>query len=141
MTFKVNPSPQSQNVVKAKIVDGVVYTDTFEFYMTGDPLAIADYDLGRAKLRLTMKEDGGLDGIVGGYQSWRTIYSGFALPGATNEINLSVDIPGIYYALRRLADGDPDPETGENTTISTAYSMTGIPAFIIHDSDEMASAE
>ena len=141
MTFKVNPAPLSQNVAKAKIVNGVVLTDQFEFYMTGDPLAIADYDLTRARLRLSLNEDGTMDGILGGYQSWRTIYSGFALPGVTNEINLSVDVPGIFYALRRLADGDPDPETGENTTISSAYTMTGVPAFIIRDNPEVAQVD
>ena len=142
MTFKVNPAPLSQNVVKAKIVDGVILTDQFEFYMTGDPLAIADYDLARARLRLKLHDDGTMEGIVGGYQSWRTIYSGFALPGVTNEINLSVDVPGIFYALRRLADGDPDPETGENTTISASYTMTGVPAFIVRDDpSEVARAD
>ena len=133
MSFKVDPAPRSQNVVHGKIKNGLLTTNApFNFYMTGDPLAIIDYDLRRAHLRLQMKPDGTVSGVVAGYQDWRTIYSGFALPGVTNEINLSVDVPGIYYALKRLADGDPDPKTGENATISSSYSLDGIPAFIQH---------
>ena len=140
MSFKIDPSPRSQRVMHGKIKNGTLTTDMFDFYMTGDPLAIVDYDLRRAHFRMNMKADGTMTGIVGGYQAWRTIYSGFALPGVTNEINLSVDVPGIYYALKRLADGDPDPKTGENTTISASYSMEGIPAFIDHpETNKVAS--
>jgi hypothetical protein len=135
MTFKINPSGRSQNTVKGKIKNGFVVSDQLDFYMTGDPLAIADYDLRRARIRLQLKPDGTMSGTVAGYQSWKTIYSGFALPGATNEINLSVDVPGIYYALKRLADADPDPKTGENTRISSSYTMDGVSAFITHPKD------
>lgn len=135
MSFRINPAPRSHNVVKGKIKNGILESERLDFYMTGDPLAIADYDLRRARVRLQMKADGTLSGTVSGYQSWKTIYSGFALPGVTNEINLSVDVPGIYYALKRLADSEPDPKTRENARISASYTLEGIPAFIDHPKD------
>ncbi|MBY0509723.1 MAG: hypothetical protein K2P94_06180 [Rhodospirillaceae bacterium] len=135
MSFKVDPNPRSQRVVKAKIKDGRIFTEGFDFYMTGDPLAIIDYELSKAQFRLDLKADGTMTGVVGGYQDWRKIYSGFALPGVTNEINVGVDVPGIYYTLKRLADADPDPKTGENRRISASYSMAGIPAFIDHSAN------
>ena len=38
---------------------------------------------------------------------------------------------GMYHALRRVADGNPDPETGACTSVSTAYHFEATPAFII----------
>src|SRR5690606_27627147 len=58
MSFKVDPNPRSQRVVKAKIKNGTVFTEKFDFYMTGDPLAIIDYDLANAQFRLNIKPDG-----------------------------------------------------------------------------------
>src|SRR5258707_14540264 len=37
----------------------------------------------------------------------------------------------MYYALKRNADGMPDPKTGRNTAISTAFRFTAKPAFVV----------
>jgi len=37
----------------------------------------------------------------------------------------------MYYALKRNADGYPDPKTGRNTAISSAYRFTARPAFVV----------
>ena len=68
---------------------------------------------------------------MGGYQPWRPIYVSFGLPGSTNEFNLSIDAPGIFYALRRMADAYPDPVTGKNTAISAAFAIEAVPAFVL----------
>jgi hypothetical protein len=103
--------------------------------MIDDPFGIPEYHMRQARLRLTLKPDGTAKGVMGGYQDWDPIYVSFAVPGATNEVNLSIDIPGIYYALKRLADAYPDPATGQNTAISAAYAVEAIPAFIVHPDD------
>ena len=41
------------------------------------------------------------------------------------------DAPGIYHVLRRHADGNPDPETSEFTSISAVYHLEGVPVFIV----------
>jgi hypothetical protein len=38
----------------------------------------------------------------------------------------------LYKALRRLADGHPDMETAENTSISTALDVKMVQVFIVH---------
>jgi hypothetical protein len=47
--------------------------------------------------------------------------------------------PAFYEAGKRLADGYPDPNTGECTALSAAFHIEGLPAFVIH-SDIRADA-
>src|SRR5690606_25243689 len=84
----------------------------------------------RLHLRMELKSDGGMSGMLGGYQSWREMYFGIGSSG-TREACITGDIPGIFYLLRRHADGDPDPETNENTTISTTYYLEAVPAMAV----------
>ncbi len=86
--------------------------------------------LEKAKYRFAFAEDGSLKGIVGGYQDWLDLYGGFGRGGAGVEVNISLDMPGIYYALRKMADAMPDPKSGQNTRISAAYWIEAVPAFI-----------
>ena len=51
--------------------------------------------------------------------------------GPVNELNLSIDAPGIYYAMKKLADAYPD-STGQNQYISASYIIEAIPAFVSH---------
>ncbi|GAB3275720.1 hypothetical protein [Parahaliea aestuarii] len=39
--------------------------------------------------------------------------------------------PGKYYALQRLADGHPDPASGNCTSISVLHSLRAVPAFVL----------
>ena len=62
------------------------------------------------------------------------LYMAWALTGTASESMLSVDLPGFYYALRKLADGGPiDELTGMNTTISTSFTIEAVRAFVVHD--------
>ena len=40
--------------------------------------------------------------------------------------------PAMYAAFKQMADGDPDPKTGQCTTISSAYGVEAVPAFLVH---------
>lgn len=135
MTFKVDPNPRMQNVVHGTLKDGMITTDPFEFYMVQDPFGVTEYHFKQARLRFKVNPDGTLRGILGGYEPWLPIYTSFALGGSVNELNLSIDAPGIYYALRRLADAYPDPKTGQNTYISASYWIEAVPAFVVHPGD------
>jgi hypothetical protein len=130
MTFQVDPDTRMHKKVHARIKDGVLYTDTFDLFMIVDPFIQPEYRFKRAKLRLTLNPDGTAKGILGGYTNWDQAYINFAFGGSTNEGMLSLDMPGIYYALRHMADGDPDPKTGMNTTISSAFTIEAVPAFV-----------
>jgi hypothetical protein len=43
--------------------------------------------------------------------------------------------PAMYNAFQRMADGDPDAKTGQCTTISSAYGVEAVPAFLIHPAE------
>jgi hypothetical protein len=50
------------------------------------------------------------------------------------------DCPAQYDAARRLADGYPDPNTGECTALSSAYNFDAVAAFVIHPGDRADAA-
>jgi hypothetical protein len=135
MTFAVDDNPRMQNAFQGHIKNGVLTTDFSDFYMIQDPFGVTEYRFKQAKLRFKFNPDGSIQGILGGYQPWLPIYTSFALGGSVNELNLSIDAPGIYYALKRLADAYPDPKTGQNTYISSSYWVEAVPAFVVHKGD------
>jgi hypothetical protein len=47
-----------------------------------------------------------------------------------------VSEPSLYRALRRLADGHPDPDTGENTAISSAVQVSLVQVYVLHPEAE-----
>ncbi|MGH8205256.1 MAG: hypothetical protein ACRET0_02260 [Steroidobacteraceae bacterium] len=131
-TFRIDPDPRSHNVFQGRIDHGVLtLTDHHDFHLLGDPVLISALDLTHTHLRLTLEPDGDLEGIIGGYQPWWEIYLPIGHGGANFEENQGIDIPGLYYALRRLADADPDPKTGQNRAISVAWKIDAVPAFAV----------
>jgi hypothetical protein len=138
MSFTVDTNPRTQNVVHATMKNGTLWSDPFEFYMIQDPFAVAEYHFKKTRIRLTLNDDGTAKGILGGYQPWLPIYESFALGGSTNELNLSVNTPGIYYALKKLADFEPDAN-GQNQYISSAYAIEAVPGFITHQNADKTS--
>ena len=65
------------------------------------------------------------------YIPWITIFYEYGSSGFTTEFMTGVNLPAMYWALRKSADGSPDPKTGENTTISSAYRVAAVPAFLV----------
>jgi hypothetical protein len=43
--------------------------------------------------------------------------------------------PSLYKAFLRLADGYPDPKTGQNTALSSALRATFTQVFVLHPKD------
>jgi hypothetical protein len=129
--------------VKARIKDGVLETPSL------DALKIPDFawfqaNAGEAlyrkgRIRLTIADDGNVSGLLGGYRDWRDVYAkdtwnqGQPEPNSatTREVFYHQNQIGMYYALKRNADGIPDPKTGRNTAISMAWRFTAVPAFVI----------
>jgi len=98
-----------------------------DFSMQGESQFYAVLRFKQTHLRLQMKPDGTLAGLIGGYQPWLDYYYYLAV---RSEVTAQVDVPGTYYAMKRLADGLPDPTTGQNTGISAAYYLEAVPAFL-----------
>ncbi len=74
-TFRVDPDPRSANVFQGELEHGVVtLTDHHDLHLVGDPVLISYLDLSHTHLRMTLKPDGGVEGLVGGYQPWEEIF-------------------------------------------------------------------
>lgn len=131
-TFRADPTPRFQNIFKGHIKDGEVTIDPAPFHIvTGGGYLPLEMKLTQARLRLKPKPDGAIEGMLGGYQPWLGIYYMYAGGGYGYESMVGLNLPGIYYALRRLADAEPDPKTGQNMSISTAYRFEAIPAILV----------
>jgi hypothetical protein len=136
-TYRVDPNPNYQSVFKARIKDGLVETPESFFLRTHDNSVDQRYNqlnLYKARVRWQMNADGSMSGIVGGYRdffetyiekAWRPSYAG------TNEDTGNYNMIAWYHALRRNADGLPDPKTGKNRGISTVYRFSMTPAFVV----------
>jgi hypothetical protein len=132
MSYRTDPDPRSHNVLHGHIKDGVLYTDESNIRLIADPFLIPEYDWTHARLKLKMGDDGSLKGILGGYHNWNALYWAYASSGWVEEHSASLDMPAYWYSLKRNADADPDPKTGENTSISTAFEVEAVPAYVIH---------
>lgn len=131
-TYRVNGNPEfSQDFArfKGKIVNGVITTTPFDkIYMHEGPAST--WFMRQARMRLELKPDGTMTGLLGGYRDWRE-YVGMAFFMSSDyENTIGFKTPGMYNAVRRAADGIKDPYTGEFNGISAAYEMIGVPAFI-----------
>lgn len=135
-SFRIVKSAQYTKL-KATITNGVVETEQVAelhapqpgwFY---DQLGDADFHQGR--IRLTIGADGNATGLIGGYRNWLDIYAQntFAQTGALQGVRDHEDAISLYYALKRNADGMPDPRTGQNWGISTAYRVHAVPTFVV----------
>ncbi len=116
--------------VHGRIVNGVVITDPVkELQMNlgqyGMPMELK---LTNAQMRLEFMPDRTIKGVLGGYADWRLMETRFSTSAV--ELYMGFQIPAMYNAVKRAADGMKDPITGECNGISTAYDIEGIPAYI-----------
>jgi hypothetical protein len=134
-SFAILPTTRTQSLIEVKVVDGVIETTRpQELRLRNEAwnLSLPSHlQMTEGRVRLRMKPDGGLEGLIGGYQSWRELYKKQAIPGRDTEGNQGIDLPTFYYQLERYADGDPDPATGKNRRISAAYRLRAVPAFVL----------
>lgn len=131
MTYRVGEHPASVNVLRARLRDGVIFTEPAHIRMRCNSYIQPVYDFLDARMRLRIKPDGNLEGVLGGYQPWYDVYWSHAKVGYIDERGFGVDAPALFYALRRYADAYPDPSTHRNTAISAAYMVEAVPAFIV----------
>jgi hypothetical protein len=131
-TFRIDPDPRWHSVFKATLKDGVIETrEPGYFHLLSDPYYVPEFRIKDARFRIKLTEEGGLDGILGGYQPWLDLYWSMANGGLALECCVGVDFVGMYHTLKRLADADPDPATGRNTAISIAYRIEAVRAFTV----------
>jgi hypothetical protein len=110
--------------------------------MLRNPAYDRDLELLRARIDLTIQPDGALKGYVGGYRPWEPIYRGWVnARGPVIEALTWVQLPAVYYALKRNADYSPKGSKGERTHISYALRVSAIPAYVLTpDATRVASS-
>ena len=125
VTYALDPSPRSHNVLAGEIRNGMLLIKSGTLYLAGDMPFYAQVDLKSTHMRMGSEAGGKLVGYWGGYTDWHTwVYMYTARPGS------GADGVGFYRALEKLADADPDPVTGKNRLISTTWRMEAVPAYL-----------
>lgn len=131
-TFRILPHAKYEGVFHAKTKDGVITSTAPSDMMMRDPGYTQDLELLRAQVKMTMQPDGSLKGYVGGYRPWDAIYRGWVnARGPVIESLTWVQLPAVWYALKRTADFSPAGPTGEKTHVSFAMRVDAIPAFVM----------
>lgn len=131
--------------VPAVVRNGVVETEQVDMLSMPDH-AYCENERGEnalhhGKMRLEISDDGkSLTGLIGGYRDWIYLYQKDSWQAPCNAPSTRETLQhqnqiGFYYSLQRNADGVPDPETGRNTAISSAYRITAVHAHVIDPSD------
>ena len=125
-SYTIDNDPRSHSVFKGHIRAGVVTIERGDLFMQGESQFYAVLRFTSTQLRLNLKADGTTYGVIGGYQPWLDYYHYLAIRGEGDGL---VDLPGVYNAMKRLADADPDPRTGANRRISAAYYIEAAPVY------------
>lgn len=150
-TYSLYPDTRYHARTTGRIRDGVLTTDPVDvrFHWVVNSIRV-DRPLQRARVQMTLSEEGVLEGYLAGYTDVEDLYNfkfgyrtgtdgtGQLAPlrlRAGSSIGkafvLGYTCEGAYYALHEHADADPDPETGACTSLSTQYQIRAIPAFVV----------
>lgn len=130
VSYVLDPSSRSHNVLAGEIKDGILTIKPAYIYLTGDMPFYSQIDLQDAHMRIHSESGGKIVGYWGGYTDWHAwIYTFTARPAG------GADNIGLYWALKKLADADPDPATGQNQKISVTWRLEAVPAFFATDQD------
>jgi hypothetical protein len=131
-TFHIKPSTKYEAIFPARASQGVITSTAPADGMLRDPSYFHDLEVLRGQIKLEMKPDGSLKGYVGGYRPWEPVYRGWVnARGPVIEALTWVQLPAVYYALRRNADYSPTGPRGEKTHISFALRIDAVPAFVM----------
>jgi hypothetical protein len=131
-TFRIKPSVKYEGVLSARTVNGEVVSTAPSDIMLRDPGYTQDLELLRARVKLQMKPDGSLSGLVGGYRPWEAVYRSWVnARGTVIEVLTWVQLPAVYYTLQRNADFSPSGKKGPKTHISFALRLEAVPAFVM----------
>ena len=136
--------PRYGDSLKGSIVDGVLQAGSGDvrlpYYGNYNYMHPVIKD---TQIQLEISEDGTTaDGMLAGYYDLEQyLYLTGGLGPVISTGNFSC--PAFFEAAKDLADGYPDPETGECTHISSAFEITTFAAFVIHpdQSNEMETAD
>jgi len=117
-----------------RIEDGVLYAGPGDVRLKVNVQVVdAQYYLRDAQVRATLDDQGNVEGTLAGYWDVASFYQlwGGHHRAKSASIVLGFSCPALYHGAHRLADGHPDPDSGRCTSISSAFTFKGTPAFVI----------
>lgn len=139
-TFTIsNKPPRYRNMLKGRIVDGVLTTEPANIKLTqtwgqGGARDIRGsrtiFDFHEGRLRLAFQDDGSLQGLLGGYKPVFDTILAPALGGAGSALVAGMDCAAYLTTVKHFADGLRNPATGQCEGISAAQRIKAIPAFV-----------
>lgn len=120
---------------RGSIRDGVLTTEPMaQVVMPWQNLRVASIHIFRDLRFVLDLSSEGARGLLAGYADVDTWYYQLIRNDSTHHLsNGQISGISLYKALRRLADAYPDPETGDNTAISTALDVKMSRVFIVHE--------
>lgn len=131
-TFRVSDSPeytQSFARFRGRIIDGVVVTEPIDKIHIHETTGIEATIYG-PRLRIELLPDGRMKAVLGGYLDWRQRLLWEIFRTGDYENTIGFQVPAIYNAMKRAADGLQDKDTGEFNGISAAFEIEGVSAFV-----------
>jgi hypothetical protein len=133
--------PRYGDSVKGRIKNGVLETQRGDvrlpFYGNYNFLHPTIKDLG---LKLEIAADGRTaSGMITGYHDVEQFMYWVLGQGIGLEL-AHFSCPAMYVAAKKLADGYPDPKTGECTMISSAFKINTTAAFAVHPKADQKQA-
>lgn len=132
-SLQVHDDARYHSRLRGRIRDGVLTTDPGDVRLqlnTG--FVRADHVLKSARLELKLAADRSVTGQLAGYYDVDAFYDQIRKAGGFAQPSVGYTCPGLFNALHRLADGNRDPASGQCTSISMAFSLDAVPAFVIH---------
>lgn len=132
-TFRIQPDVRLEAILNARTVNGeITSSEAAREIWIRDPGYAREMQLLNARLRLRMQSDGTLSGVLAGYRPWWPVYQGWVnARGSVVEQLYHVELPGVYYALKRNADYSPTGPGGPRTHMSYAMRIEAIPAYVV----------
>ncbi len=126
-------------IAKGRIENGILTTEPVDFRIKVKQQTMDnEFWFRDARIRGEILPDGRIRGLIGAYWDMENMFStlndqwiGKYHQGRNAARSRGFMCAGIYHAMPRVADGHPDPQTGECTSISTALHFEAVPAFVI----------
>jgi hypothetical protein len=134
-------TPRYGSTLKGKIENGVLTTEAGDvnlpFYGN---YTYMNQLIRKLRLRLELLPNGeAAKGMAAGYYNVDQLMFYIGGLGPIASVGIS-NCPSIYVAAHQLADGYPDPKTGNCTALSSAFNFEAVAAFIIHPETETSTA-
>lgn len=128
--------------LKGKIVDGVLTTEPTDVIFPWSTFGVpTDREMRDMRVQFKVLPTGA-KGLIAGYTDLENWYRQTLRSSSTHhQAYGQVSLPSVYRALKRAADGHPDPQTGENTTLSSALDIELVQVHIVHPDRPVAQAD